>query len=184
MAATVMAATAMAATVMTAAAMAAAGSMTAAVMTTAAMATAAMAVAGPVAAARSMTAAAVSAAAVPTVPARAAAPTKAGAPGIAAPIKSWTPPAVVIPAVLSAAEEELRLLDRQQLRGDLRSGDAVADRGFSRAGERKSGRRSQGQTDNEFPKHSIFPPVSSGAVLVGESTRSPDVLSDVQSPTR
>lgn len=48
---------------------------------------------------------------MPTAPAHRATPAKAAAPGIAAPIEAWTVPTVVVPAIASSAEEELRLLN-------------------------------------------------------------------------
>ena len=53
--------------------------------------------------------------AAPAVPTRAAAPTIAVPPRIAAPIPAGAGPAVVVPAIILAAEEELRLFDRRDL---------------------------------------------------------------------
>jgi hypothetical protein len=50
------------------------------------------------------------AAMIPAVPSRAAAPAETAAEGIAAPVEARSTPAVVIPAIIAAAEEELDLL--------------------------------------------------------------------------
>jgi hypothetical protein len=60
-------------------------------------------------------AAAVAAAASPAVPADAAAPAEAAAIGVAAPIPARAPPAIVIPAVILAAENELRVFDLRRI---------------------------------------------------------------------
>jgi hypothetical protein len=56
-------------------------------------------------------------AAAPAIPAVAAAPTIATPEGVTAPIPAGTMPAVIVKAVISAAEEELRLFDRGSLNG-------------------------------------------------------------------
>src|SRR5580704_4146209 len=75
--------------------------------------------------------AAMAAAASPAVPADAAAPAEAAAIGVAAPIPARAPPAIVIPAVILAAENELRVFDLRRICERLpRSQNAIADRGF------------------------------------------------------
>jgi hypothetical protein len=45
----------------------------------------------------------------PAVPARPATPSDAAPPGVTAPVKSWPMPAVIVPAIIPSAEEELDL---------------------------------------------------------------------------
>jgi hypothetical protein len=59
---------------------------------------------------------------VPSTPSRAAAPAKAAAECITAPIEAGTTPAVVIPAVISSAEDELSLF---HIAGDRRWREAI-----------------------------------------------------------
>jgi hypothetical protein len=63
-----------------------------------------------------------SAAALPTVKSGATAPAEATAIRIAAPIPTWTLPASIIPTVVLATEEELRVFHRRDLdRRDARA---------------------------------------------------------------
>jgi hypothetical protein len=88
------------------------------------------------------------AAPTPTVPAFPAAVTQAFAIGLAAPVKAGTMPAVVVKAVIPAAEEELRLLNRHQLEERMGGHHAVCNPRFRRAGERQQGRSGQRQAKN------------------------------------
>lgn len=78
--------------------------------------------------------------AVPAVPALATAPTEATAEGIAAPIIAGTMPAIVIPAVIAATEEELGLLDvvRNRSRREAVEGHCVGLTGRAQERERSS----------------------------------------------
>jgi hypothetical protein len=88
------------------------------------------------------------AAPTPTVPAFPAAVTQAFAIGVTAPVKAGTMPAVVVKAVIPAAEEELRLLNRHQLEERMGGHHAVCNPRFRRAGERQQGRSGQRQAKN------------------------------------
>jgi hypothetical protein len=88
------------------------------------------------------------AAPTPTVPAFPAAVTQAFAIGVTAPVKAGTMPAVIVKAVIPAAEEELRLLNRHQLEERMGGHHAVCNPRFRRAGERQQGRSGQRQAKN------------------------------------
>ena len=72
-------------------------------------------------------------AAVPAMPAVAAAPAITRAPRVVAPVPARALPAVIVPAVIVAKEEELRLLDRK----DLRRRKSAAHGGLGRARQRQ-----------------------------------------------
>src|SRR6185437_15151172 len=84
--------------------------------------------------------------AVPAVPSIPAAPAEATAPGVTAPIEARTAPAIVVPAVISSAEEELSLFD---LIGNCRRCEAVDRQGAGLASHAHQGKgnRSCGRVD-------------------------------------
>jgi hypothetical protein len=82
--------------------------------------------------------------AVPAMPSHAAAPAKAAAPGVAAPIEARTAPAIVVPAVISSAVEELSLFDITGNGGRREAVDrqrvGLANRAHQGKGNRSCGR--------------------------------------------
>ena len=80
------------------------------IVATAVVVTAAVVVSAPM-----IVSASVVAAVAPAVPSVASAPAQAGAIGVSAPIPAGALPAVVVPAVVAAVEDELSLFERQQL---------------------------------------------------------------------
>src|SRR5664280_422520 len=83
-------------------------------------------------------------AAVPAMPAVAAAPAKTRAPRVVAPVPARALPAVIVPAVIAAKEEELRLLDRK----DLRRKKSAAHGGLGRARQRQGHARRNGERES------------------------------------
>jgi hypothetical protein len=96
---------------------------------------------------------AVSASAVPAMPTDAAAPAKTAAPSVTAPIETGTAPAVVVPAVISSAENELSLF---HVTGDGRRHQAVDRQGAGLPTEQ--GERKQGGAGIDPWSHETSPP--------------------------
>jgi hypothetical protein len=99
----------------------------------------------------------------PAVPSDRTTPAHAAAPAIAAPVPAGTAPSGVVPAVPSAAEYELNLIDsRDLIRGDAQS--SRRDRGSLRAAaDHRSGQREQrrGQQHDYF-FHRLLPDWDAG----------------------
>jgi hypothetical protein len=89
----------------------------------------------------------------PAVPPVASAPAQARAIGIPAPIPAGALPAVVVPAVVAAVEDELSLLERQELTGQGQDECAVRQPRLGRANERRCGAQRQRQTKSKFSRH-------------------------------
>ena len=96
---------------------------------------------------------AVSVSAVPAMPTDAATPSKTAAPGVTAPIEAGTAPAVVVPAVISSAEDELSLF---HVAGDGRRHQAVDWQSVGLATKR--GERKQGGGGIDPWSHETSPP--------------------------
>ena len=81
----------------------------------------------------------------PAMPANAAAKAKAAAIGVAAPIPARTSPAIVIPAVIPATENELRVFDLRRVRQRRPPAqNAIADSGLRGAPRAQRNCRRQG----------------------------------------
>jgi hypothetical protein len=100
---------------------------TAAVTTAAATAAAVAAAWATSAAAGTASAAMPATAAVPSMEADAAAKAQAAPEGIAAPIPAWATPAIVIETIVSAAKEELRLLNEVEVGSGLADCSLISD---------------------------------------------------------
>jgi hypothetical protein len=89
----------------------------------------------------------------PPIPSVASAPAEAGAIGIPAPIPARALPAVVVPTIVAAVEDELSLFERQELIGQGQDECAVRYRRLSRASERRCGAYRQRQAKSKSSRH-------------------------------
>jgi hypothetical protein len=122
---------------------------TSVVMAAASVVVAAAVIVGPAVVVRAAAVAGVA----PAIPAVASAPTIACAISISAPVPTGALPAVVVPAVIAAVEDELSLLERQQLVGRRHDECAVQYRRRGGACERRRGAESQRQAKSDFSRH-------------------------------
>jgi hypothetical protein len=96
---------------------------------------------------------AVAASAVPAMPTGPTAPAKTAAPGVTAPIEAGSAPAVVVPAVISSAENELSLF---HVAGDGHRDEVVDRQGAGLSTEQ--GERKQGGAGIDPLSHETSPP--------------------------